>query len=89
MKFLFFPALFDSPTNISFAEQEADETLVLFLRQHPIVNVPWIIYSLLALVLPVIFIQLDLSFNLGFFSNIPNGGPHDFPINCAWRGCGI
>jgi uncharacterized membrane protein YdbT with pleckstrin-like domain len=72
MKFLFFPALFDNPANISFAEQEADEKLVLFLRQHPIVNVPWIVYSLLALVLPVIFIQIDLSFGLGFFSNIPD-----------------
>lgn len=73
MKFLFFPALFDTPSNISFAEQEADETLVLFLRQHPIVNVPWILYSLLALVLPVIFIQLDVIFGLGFFTNIPTG----------------
>lgn len=71
MKFLFFPALFDHPTKIRFAEQEADETLVLFLRQHPIVNVPWILLSLLGLVLPIIFIQLDLTFNAGFFSNIP------------------
>lgn len=72
MKFLFFPALFDKPANISFLEQEADEELNLFLRQHPIVNVPWIIYSLLAIILPVVFIQLDLIFNLGFFINIPN-----------------
>lgn len=72
MKFLFFPALFDHPTNISFAEQEADETIILFLRQHPIVNIPWILASLIASILPVVFIQLDTIFNAGFFSNIPN-----------------
>lgn len=71
MKFLFFPALFDHPTKIKFAEQEADESLILFLRQHPIVNVPWILFSLLGLVLPVILIQLDLIFNTGFFSRFP------------------
>ncbi len=71
MKFLFFPALFHNPANISFAEQEANEQLVLFLRQHPIVNVPWILVSLFALIAPVLFIQLDVFFGLGFFTRVP------------------
>lgn len=73
MKFLFFPALFNNPANISFAEQEADEKLVLFLRQHPIVNVPWILVSLFALLAPILFIQLDLFFGIGFFTRVPLG----------------
>lgn len=71
MKFLFFPALFEKPSAISFAEQEADETIILFLRQHPIVNIPWIFAALIASVLPVVFIQLDLAFGLNFFTQIP------------------
>lgn len=71
MKFLFFPALFDNPDKISFAEQENDEKLILFLRQHPVVNLPWVLGSLLALVSPVFFVQLDIVFQLGFFTKIP------------------
>ncbi len=71
MKFLFFPALFEKPASISFAEQEPNEELILFLRQHPVTNVPWIVGSLIALVLPIVFIQLDLIFGLGFFINVP------------------
>ncbi len=72
MNFQLFPAFFDHPANISFAEQEDDEVLELFLRQHPFVNVYWIITSLIAIVLPVILIQLDTTLRLNVLTSIPS-----------------
>jgi uncharacterized membrane protein YdbT with pleckstrin-like domain len=66
-----FPSLFDHPGNMRFAEQEQDENIELFLRQHGIVNLGWIIGSLLALIFPVIAIQFDVSFHLHLFSALP------------------
>lgn len=45
-----------NPADVRFETQEKDEEVVLFLRQHPIVNVPWIAITI-ALVLgpPVLF----------------------------------
>lgn len=71
MKLKFFPAFFDKPTKIKFQEQEANETIELFLRQHFITNVPWIFLSILAFILPVIFIQLDENLALNFIQAIP------------------
>ncbi len=44
------------PTRICFETQEDDEAVVLFLRQHPIVMVPWLLLSLFMLTLPSVFI---------------------------------
>lgn len=68
MLFRFFPAIFDHPSKISFAEQEANEVLDLFLRQHPIVNVPWILLSLFATVLPMLLIQIDQALGINIIS---------------------
>lgn len=72
MKHLFFPAIFNNPSKISFAEQEVHEKLVLFLRQHPIVNLPWIFSSLFAVILPIILLQSDVFFGTGIFTQVPN-----------------
>jgi membrane protein YdbS with pleckstrin-like domain len=42
------------PTNTRFATQEAEERIILLLRQHPIVNVPWIFLTMILLFAPLI-----------------------------------
>lgn len=71
MGFGFFPAIFDHPEHLAFAEQEDDEKIELFLRQHGIVNLGWILISIIGVIAPVIFIQLDTTFRLNIFSAMP------------------
>lgn len=71
MGFGFFPAIFDHPEHLAFAEQEDDEKIELFLRQHGIVNIGWIITGIVGLIVPVIIIQLDVIFRLNLFSMLP------------------
>lgn len=42
------------PLGINFATQGKDEKIHLFLRGHFITNVPWIIFSLLLIIVPII-----------------------------------
>lgn len=44
------------PPHTYFESQEEGEEVIVFLRQHPIVNIPWILLSLIALTLPSVFI---------------------------------
>ncbi len=44
------------PTHICFDTQEDEEAIVLFMRQHFIVNLPWIVLALFMLTLPSVFI---------------------------------
>lgn len=66
MRFLFFPSFFDKPQKISFVDQEPSEKIELFLRQHWITNLPWVIGSTIAFAFPsiVIFLDRTLMFNL-------------------------
>lgn len=50
-----FAAFAPKPIGMSFDTQEKDEQILLFLRQHPIVNVPWILLALVMLLAPGIF----------------------------------
>lgn len=50
------------PTNISFANQDEDEKIMLFIRAHLITTVPWIGRTIFLLLLPV-----GLSFVINFF----------------------
>lgn len=43
------------PTHICFQTQEDEEAIVLFMRQHFIVNVPWIIMAVFMFTLPSVF----------------------------------
>jgi len=43
------------PSKISFETQDDDEEVILFLRQHPIVNVKWAVIAILMLTLPSVF----------------------------------
>jgi hypothetical protein len=63
MDFLF-PAFFDRPANIRFAQQEENEVIELLLRKHWITNVGWILTALLVSLIPfflVIFGPYSLS----------------------------
>lgn len=71
MQFKFFPSLFQSPKKIKFDTQEQSEVIELFLRQHLIVNVFWVVTSLLLLILPPVFFQLDSLFGFNFTSEVP------------------
>jgi len=44
------------PTGIGFDSQGKEEKILLFLRQHPIVNVRWILIALFLVVAPVFFV---------------------------------
>ncbi len=43
------------PSKVCFETQDDDEEVVLFLRQHPIVNIPWIVTAIFLAVLPSVF----------------------------------
>lgn len=68
---LFFPAYFDKPTDIRFAEQEADEHIELMLRQHWIVNTSWISISILMFLIPFLLVYIDLALALNTVAQVP------------------
>jgi|GEM_PF-328718 len=53
-----FAAFAPKPKGITFESQHPGETILLFLRQHPIVNVPWMLIALLMLLAPMLFILI-------------------------------
>lgn len=50
-----------NPKGVRFETQKDDETIVLFLRQHIIVNIPWLIIAAVLLVTPTVFFPLVLT----------------------------
>lgn len=71
MNFSLFPSFFDTPANLHFIDQEADEKIEIFLRQHWIVNVGWVLTALILIMLPAWILELDILFRLNFFASIP------------------
>ena len=67
-----FSAFMFMPDGISFENQEADETVVLFLRKHFITNLPWIIVTIVLILIPLFFFPFIIINNL-----IPQF-PHSF-----------
>lgn len=51
-----------SPQGVRFETQEAEETVVLFLRQHFIVNLPWVLLTLLLIIAPTLLFPLFFQF---------------------------
>lgn len=54
-----FPAYFDRPVHMKFADQEEDETIELLLRRHFVTNVPWIFMVFVGLFIPIIVLNLS------------------------------
>lgn len=58
-----------NPKNLRFETQEEAEKVILFLRQHFIVNVPWILVTILLVIAPTIIFPIlirVLSLNMTF-----------------------
>ncbi len=51
----FFSSYCKNPHGVSFGEQEENENILLLLRRHFVVNIPWITASIALLILPFIF----------------------------------
>lgn len=66
-----FPAYVVHPENCQFEGQDPDEKILLLLRAHPILNIPWIILALLIFSSPF-FIPIILPFTGLNFSIIPS-----------------
>lgn len=71
MVFQLFPDFFEKPAKMGFSDQEKNEVIELFLRQHFITNIPWILFSLLALVFPAVALYLDVFLKFNLFLNVP------------------
>lgn len=50
------------PKSVSFSGEETGEDIILFMRQHVIINVPWIILTLILLIAPLAILPILLSF---------------------------
>lgn len=61
-----------NPKGVRFETQKEDETIILFLRQHIIVNIPWLIIAAVLLVTPTVFFPLVLA-NIQLPFTIPLG----------------
>lgn len=59
-----------NPIGVHFETQEAEETVVLFLRQHIIVNLPWMFLAALLILVPSVFFPLAVG-ALGLAVPIP------------------
>jgi hypothetical protein len=71
-----FSAFYLYPANIDFETKTPSERIILMLRSHPIVNVKWIVITLLLLTGPAILGAL------GLFSLLPIG--FSLVITLAW-----
>ncbi len=58
-----FAAFVPKPIGVSFDTQEKDECILLFLRQHPIVNLPWILTALLMIIAPLLLLPIFAPFH--------------------------
>ena len=50
----FLAAFCENPLDVHFRDQDADETIRLFLRRHLITLIPWIVITLILLFLPLV-----------------------------------
>jgi len=48
------------PDGIDFETRESEEKVILFLRQHPIVNIPWILITTLMIIAPSFVTNFEL-----------------------------
>lgn len=63
-----FTTFCQNPRDISFAEQQDDETIILFLRRDFITNVPWIAATVALAYIPYLIRFIFVSANFSLFS---------------------
>ena len=64
-------ALAVNPTDVHFEYQRKDEKVVLLLRHHWVTNVPWLLITLVMVMLPPVLLILDIAFGLSFTKQVP------------------
>lgn len=64
------------PDDVDFETKEPEEKIILLLRQHPIVNLKWILIAI------VMFFVPSIARAFGVFSTLPTG--FDLVITLAW-----
>ena len=67
-----FTTFCQNPRGVSFAEQEDDETIILFLRRDFITNVPWLASTIALAYIPFLVRFIFVSTNFSLFS-LPDG----------------
>lgn len=70
----FFSTFCIEPSDVSFADQEEDEKVLLFLRRHLVTNVDWILIAAFLALVPALFSFIGNFFNIGDVEllNIPS-----------------
>lgn len=71
MAFSLFPAIFDHPERIRYTEQEENEHIEIFLRQHWVTNLGWIISALILMVLPLTVPTIGRLMNISAILDVP------------------
>jgi membrane protein YdbS with pleckstrin-like domain len=51
-------AFVESPRHINFETQTRDEELILLLRRHWVTNIPWVVLTLVMVLVPIVFLPL-------------------------------
>lgn len=64
-----FASFCPNPIGVSFIDQEKDEEILLFLRRHFITNVPWILISIIFILLPLIIVAINSRFAIFILPN--------------------
>jgi hypothetical protein len=64
-----FSSFSKSPRGISFEAQKKDESIILFLRPHPLTNIPWILLGIFLIFLPLIIAGVLPMLGINFLSS--------------------
>ena len=75
----FFSAFSAFPDGIFFSGEEAEEQIILLLRAHIVTNAPWILITVLLLVLPIVLVPLFGAINI-----FPMGAGTAFVFVLLW-----
>src|SRR3989344_8281779 len=53
-------SVYPDPDKLRFESKDDEEEIILFLRKHPIINLPWILISILMILAPLILIIVPI-----------------------------
>lgn len=59
-----FSSFCTNPIGVTFAQQENDEKVLLFLRRHFITNVPWIVITIILIFLPLFILIFEANLHI-------------------------
>jgi len=65
----FFSSFCVNPRGLAFQAQKKDESIVLFLRPYYLTNLPWVLFGIFLIFLPLIIAKIFPMFGINFFSS--------------------